>query len=253
MSDYYAHGSFSLAFYDLLTALSAVHLAGDVDFYAALAGPPPRTVLEIGAGTGRVANTLAARGYDVVGLDRAAGMLAAATRSGGGARFVCADMTRFALTRRFDLVIAPFYTFSHLDSDRARRLALGCLREHLAEGGRIALHLVRAEVLDTDIPAEQLAAQQIIVRLDGAGLTLRVRIVDRIVDRLRQVCDQRVEYAVSDAAGAVIGHSVETLRYGWMSEGERDRLLGTAGLRLLERRSAFGPEPGGEDILVLGV
>ncbi|MGQ9368805.1 class I SAM-dependent methyltransferase [Azospirillum sp. ST 5-10] len=258
-SDYYAPGSLSLAFYDLMAALAARHLAADVDFYAALAGPPPAAVLEVGAGTGRVARALAERGYDVVGLDRSAEMLAVARRTAatvpgpGQARYLCADMTRFALDRRFALVIAPFYAFSHLDSDDQRRLALGCMRDHLTADGRIVLHLVRAEVLAAAIPADALDGQRTTVRLDGRALELRVRVAERLVDRRRQVCEQRIEYVLVDGAGTERRRSVETLRYGWMRSDQRDRLLAATGLRLLERRSAFTGDPGGEDILVLGV
>ena len=48
----------------------------DLALYLELAGTPARRVLELGAGTGRVALALAAVGHDVVALDSSRDMLA---------------------------------------------------------------------------------------------------------------------------------------------------------------------------------
>ena len=73
---YYAAGGASTRFYDLVTAADPA-LRDDIDAYARIAGAR-RTVLELGAGTGRVAIALAARGFHVTGLDLAPAMLAQA-------------------------------------------------------------------------------------------------------------------------------------------------------------------------------
>jgi hypothetical protein len=56
---YYADKGMSAAFYDTVTAAD-VRLAGDVDIYADLI-PANGSVLELGAGTGRIAFALAMR------------------------------------------------------------------------------------------------------------------------------------------------------------------------------------------------
>ena len=88
-----------------------------------VAGYAPRTVLDAGCGTGRVAIELASRGVDVVGVDLDADMLAVeaapsrrrtrrrrrrcrtAMGSGGRERWVEADLARLDLGRRFDVVV----------------------------------------------------------------------------------------------------------------------------------------------------
>jgi SAM-dependent methyltransferase len=63
----------------------------------ALQGSPCRSVLEIGCGTGHLATALAARGFDVLGLDLSGSMIAIARRRAeelrlvGQARFQVAD------------------------------------------------------------------------------------------------------------------------------------------------------------------
>src|SRR6185503_4697362 len=73
---YYADRGLSAAFYDTVTAADA-RLAGDLEIYAALA-PEGGPILELGAGTGRLAVALAERGFSVTGVEIAPAMLAQA-------------------------------------------------------------------------------------------------------------------------------------------------------------------------------
>src|SRR4051794_23059332 len=91
----------------------------DVDFYENLARAVNGPVLELGAGTGRVAFALAEAGYDVVALDNSPSMLAQAQRrldesKLDGIELIEGDMTSFDLGRRFGLIFVAANTFQHL-------------------------------------------------------------------------------------------------------------------------------------------
>ena len=73
---YYADKALSAAFYDTVTAAD-VRLLGDIDVYAALIGAGG-SVLELGAGTGRIAFALAELGHPVTGVEIAPTMLSQA-------------------------------------------------------------------------------------------------------------------------------------------------------------------------------
>ena len=83
-------------------AASGVHVHGEADFVASLL--PAGSVLDAGCGTGRVAIELAARGYDVVGVDSDASMLEVARRH--DLPWVLGDLATLDLGRTFDLVVA---------------------------------------------------------------------------------------------------------------------------------------------------
>ncbi|WP_396593713.1 class I SAM-dependent methyltransferase [Brevundimonas sp. R86498] len=144
---YYTDKGASTAFYDLVTEADT-SIVGDIDVYAGLA-PPGGTVLELGAGTGRIALALAQRGFRVTGLDIAPAMLAQArtkrarlgTEVADRVKFVKADMTAFDLGRTFDAVICTFYTLSHLPPGPRWARTFGAIRRHLAPGGVAAVHL----------------------------------------------------------------------------------------------------------------
>ncbi|MDO8799765.1 bifunctional 2-polyprenyl-6-hydroxyphenol methylase/3-demethylubiquinol 3-O-methyltransferase UbiG [Phenylobacterium sp.] len=176
---YYSEKGASTAFYDLVTAGDA-SLAGDTDLYASLA-PAGGSILELGAGTGRVAIALAERGFHVTGLDLAPAMLAQANAKRAACnpdvasrvRFVQGDMTSFALQERFDSVICTFYALAHLPVGAAWANTFKAVALHLAPGGTAAFHLpVAAKMGSAPPPPNMPVFSQ--PTADGGTLTLFV-------------------------------------------------------------------------------
>ena len=75
---------------------------GEADFVSQLGG---HSVLDAGCGTGRVAIELAARGFDVVGVDLDRDMVDRAAAKAPSLRWVCADLANVDLGRQFDTVV----------------------------------------------------------------------------------------------------------------------------------------------------
>ena len=99
-------------------------------------------VLDVGAGTGRVALDLARRGHDVTALDRDGALLAALEhRASGRVRTVCADAEAFDLGRSFATILVPMQTVQLLGD---RPAFLRCARAHLVPGGLLAMALADA-------------------------------------------------------------------------------------------------------------
>jgi SAM-dependent methyltransferase len=119
----------------------------DVSFYRSLARHlGADDVLDLACGSGRVTLPLARDGRRVVGIDLSMPMLIRANQRaqklGRAARARLAllrgDMRRFALARRFPLVISAFNAFEHLYTRTDLAACLASVREHLAPGGRLA-------------------------------------------------------------------------------------------------------------------
>jgi SAM-dependent methyltransferase len=117
-------------------------LKDDVGFYAGRAArelPADGEVLEIGTGTGRLAERFIQAGYRVTGIDVSAEMLARAAQRldayPGRYRLVKADVRTLALDRPFSLVAAPYGMVAHLLTDDDRRAAFRRIYEHVRPGG----------------------------------------------------------------------------------------------------------------------
>jgi ubiquinone/menaquinone biosynthesis C-methylase UbiE len=84
---------------------------GEAAFVRAYA---PKTVLDAGCGTGRVAIELARHGIEVVGADRDSSMLDHARRLAPGITWVRSDLAELDLGRTFDVVVmagnVPLFT-----------------------------------------------------------------------------------------------------------------------------------------------
>jgi SAM-dependent methyltransferase len=109
----------------------------DLPLWRELAAAERGPVLDVGAGTGRVALELARAGHSVTALDREPELLDALhARSGGtDVETVVADAAAFDLQRRFGLVIVPMQTIQLLP-ERAGFLASA--HRALLAGGLLA-------------------------------------------------------------------------------------------------------------------
>ncbi len=103
---------------------------GEADFVQSLA---PRSVLDAGCGTGRVAAELARRGIEVVGVDVDPSMLEVARRS-PGVRWYDADLAELDLPERFDVVVAAGNVVVFL-AEGTEQEVLRRLAAHLVPGG----------------------------------------------------------------------------------------------------------------------
>ena len=118
---------------------------GDVDMYVALARRTGGPVLEIAAGSGRVAVPLAEAGFDVTAVDFDPAMLAraaaAADAAGSAVRnrleLIEADLVGLELAggRRFNLAILALNSILLMGTIEHQRAALETMARHLAPGG----------------------------------------------------------------------------------------------------------------------
>jgi SAM-dependent methyltransferase len=117
----------------------------DLPLWRELAAAADGPVLDLGAGTGRVALDLARRGCDVVALDRDAALLAALESRAGDEDLevttLCADARAFETGRSFALCVVPMQTIQLLGGREERGRCLESVRAHLVTGGRLAAAL----------------------------------------------------------------------------------------------------------------
>ena len=212
---YYGDGALSAAYYDLITAAD-LRLRGDEEIYAGLA-EPGATILELGAGTGRLTCNLARRGFTITGVDIAAAMLAQAKRHvedlepevAARISLRLGDLTSVDLKQTFDLAICPYHTLAHVPAGAAWRNGFRNAARHLEGGGLFAVHLPRLELMRSLGPIDPRAMVKDLPLQDGRRLRLYVR-ERQFRDGINRL-DQVLDYTVADDSGAELQRSSERL------------------------------------------
>ena len=137
--------------------------AADLPLWRDLARAESGPVLDVGAGTGRVALELARAGHRVTALDREPELLDVLRRRANGlpVETMLADASGFSLERRFGLVLVPMQTIQLLPE---RDGFLDSARHHLVPGGLLAAAITTTledfgELSDAVLPAPDVGAQ----------------------------------------------------------------------------------------------
>jgi SAM-dependent methyltransferase len=123
--------------------------ADDIAMYLALAEGSDGPILELAAGSGRIAVPLAEAGHRVVGVDLDPAMLDRArirwmsaqhgAVAGGSLDLVQSDMTNLALEERFDLAILGFNSLLVLPDWQSQQQAVQVMCDHLTADGRAVI------------------------------------------------------------------------------------------------------------------
>ena len=181
----------------------------DLALWEQLAGRYSGAVLDVGAGTGRVALRLAAGGSSVVALDHEPSLLAALEERAGQAlsgtvRTVVADAREFVGEERFGLVIVAMQTIQLFGGSDERLRFLRCARRNVAPGGCVAIALAdlaqgasegpvtfKADVMD--VGDEHFSSRPVFVYVDRDEV-----VIER--ERVRAVAGGELERSVSREA-----------------------------------------------------
>jgi SAM-dependent methyltransferase len=115
----------------------------DLPLWRELADAEGGPVLDLGAGTGRVAAALAAAGHEVVALDRDPELLAALADRAPTVATVAADARDFEIDATFSVVIAPMQLVQIIGGRSGRVAMLERVSAHLEDGGIFAAALAR--------------------------------------------------------------------------------------------------------------
>jgi SAM-dependent methyltransferase len=212
---------------------------------------PVKTVLDMGCGTGNHALPLAGRGYAVAGVDRSAGMLAAArskaAAAGLNAEFHEGDVRTFALGRQFDAVLMMFAVLGYQLTNEDAMAALKNVRAHLKPGGAFVFDVWYGPAVLHLRPSER-------VRVISTPDVQLIRVARGSLDTRQQRCT--VSYHLWQLAGeAVVAQTQEAHDMRYFFPLELEFLLQSAGLRLvhLSPFPAFEGEPGETTWNVIGV
>jgi SAM-dependent methyltransferase len=221
----------------------------DLALWRELAAQAGGRVLELGAGTGRVALDLARAGFDVTAVDRDPELLTELQRRarahGTEVAVVHADVRHLELTEHHALIVAPMQLVHLLGGDARRGAMLRSAAAHLAPGGILAAALLAdPEQVASDDERPPLPD---VVERDGwvySSLPLDVRRLEGALEvrRLRQVV----------SPGGDLDEEIDITRLELLDPNQLESEALAAGLRRAGRREipATGDHVGSTVVLL---
>lgn len=187
-------------------------------------------VLELGAGTGRLALPLAARGLDVHAVEASAAMIARLRGKPGGRDLPVTqgDLTDVRVAGGFSLVVLAFHTLFNLPTQELQVRCFANAAAHLVPGGRFAV--------EASVPHRVMVDGAETVRLGDGPAAPGEPAVQR-----HDPLAQRVDFAYLYLGGGEPVLLPVTIRYAWPSEV--DLMARLAGMTLEARWSDWSRRP----------
>jgi SAM-dependent methyltransferase len=217
----------------------------DVVFYRDAARRYGGPVLELGCGTGRITMAIAEAGQQITGLDNSEKMLQRATQKVAVLRpeqrqrvtLLPGDMRRFALDQQFQSIIIPFRPFQHLLPVPEQLDCLGCVRQHLALGGKLIMDFFQTDAARMHDP--QFLKEHFIAEYEMSG-GRKVRLSERIAafHRAEQCNDVEMAFEVTGADGSTT-RNVFAFTFRYFFRYEVEHLLARSGFRVMESWGDF--------------
>ena len=197
MEDWYDHPQYFDMVFRNETAAEIAFFAAAFDRFA---DGPVRSVLEPGCGSGRLVAAMAARGYQVTGLDLSQSMLdyldRRLRRRGLQADLVLGDMTEMVFDRPFDAAFCTFNTFRHLIQEQDAISHLKSVAECVRPGG---LYLLGFHLIPMDADPECIERWQ--ASHGGTKVNVTLRVID--FDRRKRQEMLRVSIKAQKRSGKV--------------------------------------------------
>jgi SAM-dependent methyltransferase len=199
----------------------------DVRFYWEACAGADGPVVELGAGTGRIAVPLAREGHEVVAVDRSAPMLdvlrrrAVAAGVDGHVTTVVGDLRALPELPRTDRVLAPFRVLLHLADDDERVAFFRAVHDLLVPGGLLVFDVFEPTAADIRETHGRVLER-------GSGV--------------RERATWNRSSAVLDLEVAFRGRRTR-MRLHWVPGRRWPELLAAAGLSVVDAYAGFDGEP----------
>ena len=156
---------------------TAAEVAFFEEAFRRFADRPVCRLLEPGCGSGRLVAEMAARNYQVTGLDLSQPMLdylaRRLKRRGLNAELILGDMTKMEFTDKFDSAFCTFNTFRHLTDDEAAENHLRSVADHLHPGG---IYLLGFHLIPMDADPE--CTERWKASHGGTNVSVTLRVID---------------------------------------------------------------------------
>ena len=203
----------------------------------------PRHVLDCACGTGNVTYELAARGFDVVGVDFSQEMIEVARHKStfkkrlfskstfantSAPTFIQSDLCEMNLDRKFDTVTCLYDSLNYLTTPQMLQQAFGQISRHLQPDGLFIFDMNAPYAFETDMFTQSDHRPRQKLQYDWIAS----------YDRQTRLCQVEMTYLRRDDEGNVLQFKEKHCERSYTMEEISDYLQ-AAGLRLLESFDSY--------------
>ncbi len=119
--------------------------------------PDSKSIVELGSGTGKHADLLSKRGYQLVGIERSQEMVEIANKNKkGDVDFKIADITNFEIRRSFDIALSLFHVISYLTDNQSLINTFKNVHHHLNNAGLFIFDIWHSPAVYTQVPGNRI-------------------------------------------------------------------------------------------------
>jgi SAM-dependent methyltransferase len=229
--------------YDPLSDLYDLEYAHDYDlpFWLSLARREGGSIVEWGAGTGRLAIPLAEAGFDVTGVELSGRMVERGREKNAAVEWVQGDMRTAKLGRRYGLAVCAFNSFLCLLSVDDALQFLRNARAHLQPGGLLGIEVSAFSPEElADPPGGPRSQHDFTRRLSGGRLD---RFSVSRYDAATQLLAMRLFYELRGEDGALDERRAHDLNVRVTGRDELGLMLRLAGFEVEAVYGGFEGEP----------
>jgi SAM-dependent methyltransferase len=229
--------------YDLISDLYDLEYTHDYDlpFWLSLAEREAASVVEWGAGTGRIAAPLAAAGHDVTAVEMSGRMVERGKEKGGTVEWIVGDMRGVDPGRHFGLAVCAFNSFLCLRSVDDALTFLDNAHEYLEPGGLLGIEISAFSPEELVDPPGGPALRHDFTRVLPDGRLDRFSVSH--YDAATQLMQMRLFYERYDASGTLENRRAHDLTIRIMGLSELDLMLRLSGLEVEAVYGGFEGEP----------
>lgn len=204
--------------------------------------PGAKSMLELGSGTGRHAELLSQKGYQIVGIERSVDMLSVARQAEDGERlrFIQGDIRSFKLDQTFESAIALFHVMSYLTDNEDLMSTFNHVSKHLRKDGVFLFDCWYGPAVLTDLPAVR------IKRLEDESLEV-IRLAEPNLCAEESIVDVHYQIFVRDKEKGDLTDFKESHRMRYLFTNEITMMLNRVGMTLEASFEFMTGKPPGYD------
>jgi len=189
-------------------------------------------ILELGCGTGKHAELLCNKGYNVHGVDMSEGMLQVAQKRRKDKEdkliFTNSNIQELSLNKQFDVVISLFHVISYQTTNNELIKTFKVVKNHLKDGGIFIFDFWYGPAVLTDLPSIR------VKRLENKNVKF-TRIAEPKLNAQKNIVDVNYDIFIEDRNDNSIVEKKELHKMRYFFDSELDIIFSNIGLKPLHK------------------